>query len=546
MSEQLDNLTVIELRRLAREKGITLPAGINKQGIVDRLRGKLYPQSVAAQRAQTPAPDAGSAAPKRASIIADDDYEDQDIPVLSAKTVNRYQQNPVQVTDRTQQRQPAKSSDVLSTISSKAPAFSIEGVRAWHNPRAFQQTNYQPGVHTYQRTPAQSSAPRTDYRQQNHNAPQTAQRFGPAEENSAASQEETRTPRYSSDPRPYTPHQRDQEPQPLSLNRDGGILQKTTLPELLAQSDCQDLTGVLALRADGGGILTGSGADLNEHPVLINATQVRRFNLRAGDAVGGKVKPPKDGEMYRVMLYITTVNGSPVDDMKTRPAFLGQTVMPPTKRMSFSGRRIGSPALKLIDLTCPLGYGQRLLVEYPDSMDRLRLLSGITETLSANHGKLRVILLMVGEKPEDIAQLKSSEQVEIMTADICETAEGQAAAVSLAVERAMRLCEQRLDVLLVISSLPELMNAVLKPADALRALGAGRAFKEGGSLTTLALTPSAHDYPAFERVASAQWRVAPSEEAPFALDLAACRNQFADNLLTDAERELAEQAKSAN
>ena len=153
MSEQFETMTVVELREYAREHHIPLPAGINKQGIIERLKEVSRQESV--KESAEPAPEERAPAPaparqRTASIIADDsdyDYEDGDLayrqPRVPQQTI--YTQRPAATiqakpTDRSSAAPKPEKPDVLSTISSKAPAFNIDGVRAWHNPKSFQQS----------------------------------------------------------------------------------------------------------------------------------------------------------------------------------------------------------------------------------------------------------------------------------------------------------------------------------------------------------------------------------------------------------------------
>ena len=529
MSESFEKMSVIELRQKAKEMGVKLGAGINKQGIVEKLK-----EAVAAA-APAPADEAAETAPaesapqeqepvsrpiRSAAIITDDEEidEDDDVPVLTANpslrsSAPRVTPRPVPAANPA----PAPSSS-LNTISAKAPAFTMEGSRAWHNPRTYQTQNP-----SYQR-PANSNS------WQRPAAPMPQEQRGYARPDTRMQQRPQQQPTYVNR---FGPDQPQQEPEPYrgygipaqqdytgasanqGFNQGGyGYTQpgypvhreqqaNPGLSEILAAGDCFDGEGVLEVHPDGYGFLRTNHYLSGKQDVYISNAQIRRFSLRTGDYITGKVRPQRETDRYSAMLYITEINGALPDEMPERARFDELTPIYPKKRMTLSGKKENDPILRLIDLLCPIGFGQRAMLSCSSRVDRLALIKKLAAHVSKNHPKAHLMLLLLDERPEEVTEMADGMDCDIAYANFDETPENQVRAAELALERAMRLTEQKKDVVLLVDSLTRLASAcnTIMPSTARtlgnglaagalnkpkRFFGAARNTREGGSLTVVA------------------------------------------------------------
>ena len=523
MSESFEKMSVIELRQKAKEMGVKLGAGINKQGIVEKLKeaAKAAVASAEPQASAAPEPAPAEAAAPRpirsAAIITDDEEmeDEDDVPVLTPNPAMRaMDRGPSRSAPGMSANPPAASS--LSTISAKAPAFTMEGSRAWHNPRTYQAqpSGYQrPASGSWQR-PAQPGPQdqrgytRSDPRMQQRPQQQTyVNRFGPEQ------------PQQDTEPyRGYgTPMQQDYTGAPANpgYNQSGyGYAQPNYqthreqpanpgLSEILAAGDCFDGEGVLEVHPDGYGFLRTNHYLSGKQDVYISNAQIRRFSLRTGDYITGKVRPQRESDRYSAMLYITEINGALPDEMPNRPRFDELTPIYPKKRMTLSGKKENDPVLRLIDLLSPIGFGQRAMLCCSSRLDRLALIKKLAAHISKNHGKAHLMTLLLDQRPEDVTELADSVECDLAYANFDESPENQVRAAELALERAMRLTEQKEDVVLLVDSLTRLASAcnAVAPANARtlnnglaagalnkpkRFFGAARNTREGGSLTIIA------------------------------------------------------------
>ena len=532
MSEQFENLSVIELRQKAKEMGVKLGAGINKQGIIEKLK-----EAAGQNQADEPAPSyaeqtAMPAEPvhrpiRSAAIITDDEEaDDEDVPVLTPNSAMRSTPRPVSPVPV---GAAAPSGSSLSTISAKAPAFTMEGSRAWQNPRTFQgQNSYQrpqPSQNSWNSRPMQQNP--VDQRSYSRPAPQQhtdprmqqtrpvqqptyVNRFGPDQ-----GIQETEPQRPAANEYRYAPAQQDYSaPRENAPNAGGyGYSQPSyqqhrepspsnSIAEILAAGECGDGEGVLEVHPDGYGFLRTNHYLPGKQDVYISNAQIRRFGLRTGDYIAGKTRPQRESDRYSAMLYITEVNGATPEEMPTRARFDELTPIYPKKRITLSGKRESDLALQSIDLMCPIGFGQRAMILCPPKVDRIALLKKLAAAISKNHSKAQLMLLLVDERPEEVTDIKESVKGEVIYATFDETPENQVRVTEMAVERAMRMVEQKKDVIILADSLTRLARAcnVIAPQNA-RTLGGGlaagalnkpkkffgaaRNTREGGSLTII-------------------------------------------------------------
>ena len=500
--EAFEAMTVLELRQVARENGVKLSAGISKQGIVDRLCEALVKEEASAEEAPVTAP-----APVRrsVSIVADD----EDTPVLTPNVpFTRSAVAPAAPAPAAQRpaaaAQPAASHG--NVPGTNKPAFTLEGARAWHNPRGYQQqttSSYQRPAAAYgQQRPLQPAG----YGQQR--APQrpasTVSRFGPdavqpAEEREPVQEAPARyTAPYQSDVRPsYNAYQSD-----YRARRDGAP--SMALPDLLASGEVIDSAGVLEMQSEGHGYLRTGNYLPGHEDIYVSPAQIRRFHLRTGDKVSGKVRPRRENETHGMLLYVTEVNGIDSQDVKPPVAFDTLTAIYPTRQIVLSQKAQDNRMLRMIDLFCPIGFGQRSLILAPPRSGKTALLTAIAASIHAQYPETQLLSLLLNERPEDITVARDTLPGEVIYAGFDEPMENHTRIAELTMERAMRLAEQKKDVVLLVDNLTALGRAysecapqnvrilsgglaagsLAKPK---RLFGSARALREGGSLTIIAV-----------------------------------------------------------
>lgn len=541
MSEPFEKMTVQELRRVAKEMGVKLGAGISKQGIVEKLTA-----AAAAKEASPAVPDIRQEAPVRpvrsAAIITDDEPEEDedDIPILTPNPALQAVSRPTPRPAPSSPSQAGAAASSLSNISSKAPAFTMEGSRAWHNPRAFQAQ----GTPNYPRpqswgTPRPTPGGAADQRsysrlpqQRPDAAPQPArpaaypQRFGPeqpqaeerpvdyrpapnhgqadypapASRNDYAHRQDYAPPRESA---PFSPSASYSRPaQPAYYHKElSGV--NPAIPEMLATGECGDGAGVLELHPDGYGFLRTGNYLPGKNDVYVSNAQIRRFGLRSGDYIAGKTRPQRETDRYCALLYITEINGHPAEEMPTRLSFEDLTPIYPQRKMTLAGKEEKDPVLRLIDLLAPIGFGQRAMIVAAPKAGKTTLLKKLANAIGQNHPKAHLMVLLVDERPEEVTDIRESVKGEVVYSTFDEPSENHVRVSELALERALRLVEQKKDVVLLVDSLTRMARAynTVAPqtarvmtgglaAGALnkpkRFFGAARCTKEGGTLTIIA------------------------------------------------------------
>ena len=491
--EAFEAMTVLELRQVAKENGVKLSAGISKQGIVERLTEALVKE-------ETPAQEHSAPARRTVSIVADD----EDTPVLTPNVPFTRSAAPAQPAARP--AQPAASHG--NVPGTNKPAFTLEGARAWHNPRGYQQqgtSSFQrPGTSFSQQRPIQSAGygqQRTMQRPAN-----TVSRFGPDALQPAAEESE---PTQDSHARYSAPYQ--SEARPAAYNgyqsdyrarRDAAP--SMALPDLLASGEVIDSAGVLELQSEGHGYLRTGNYLPGHEDIYVSPAQIRRFHLRTGDKVSGKVRPRRENETHGMLLYVTEVNGIDSQDVKPPVAFDTLTAIYPTRQIVLSQKAADNRMLRMIDLICPIGFGQRSLILAPPRSGKTALLTAIAASIHAQYPKAQLLSLLLGERPEDITVARDTLPGEVIYAGFDEPMENHTRIAELTMERAMRMAEQKNDVVLLVDNLTALgraysecapQNVRILPgglaagslAKPKRLFGSARALREGGSLTIIAV-----------------------------------------------------------
>ena len=262
------------------------------------------------------------------------------------------------------------------------------------------------------------------------------------------------------------------------------------------------LGGILEIMDEGYGFLRQERLLPGPNDVYISNSQIRRFGLRNGDTVVGQARPPKEGEKYCSLLRVETVNGLDADQSKGRPHFGQLTPIFPDKMFDLESNPKNLSA-RLINLVAPIGRGQRGLIVSPPKAGKTLLLKNIANAISAKYPDVHLMVALIGERPEEVTDMKRSVKGEVVASTFDEPVENHTRVAELALERAKRLAEIGKDVVILLDGITRLTrsyNLAMPPSgrtlsggiDSValyppkRFFGAARNIEEGGSLTILA------------------------------------------------------------
>lgn len=262
--------------------------------------------------------------------------------------------------------------------------------------------------------------------------------------------------------------------------------------------------GVLEIQENNSfGFLRCSNYLTGENDIYVSPSQIRRFNLRTGDEVEGKVREAKDGEKFKALLFVEKVNGESPDKAIGRKNFENLTPIYPNERLHLetdNGRDLSS---RLMDFMCPIGKGQRGIIVAPPKAGKTTLLKRIAQNISKNYPDIKLIALLIDERPEEVTDMKRSIKGDVIYSTFDEEPQNHAKVSQMVLERAKRMVEQGKDVVILMDSITRLSRAYnltitptgrtlsggLDPGALLmpkKFFGAARNIEEGGSLTILA------------------------------------------------------------
>ena len=261
--------------------------------------------------------------------------------------------------------------------------------------------------------------------------------------------------------------------------------------------------GVLEILPDGFGFLRSPECNYLPGPddIYVSPSQIRRFNLRTGDLVGGQVRAPKEGERYFALIKIESVNDQSPEGARNKPLFENLTPVHPSRRLSL-GR--GDAILpKLLDTYVPIGFGQRVAIHAPPRAGRARMIRELATAARQAQPDAKLIVLLIDERPEEVTAVQRELDAEVLFSTFDEPAARHVQVADMALERAKRQVEEGKDVILFLDSISRLARAAhaSTPAGgklmggtvdtaalqcARRIFGAARALEEGGSLTMFA------------------------------------------------------------
>ncbi len=265
--------------------------------------------------------------------------------------------------------------------------------------------------------------------------------------------------------------------------------------------------GVLEILPDGFGFLRAAEASYLAGPddVYISPSQIRRFNLRTGDHLSGRIRFPKDGERYFALSIVDTINGEPLEASKNKVLFENLTPLFPRRRFTLE-RGNGSSediAGRILDLMAPQGKGQRALIVSPPKAGKTIMMQQIATAITTNHPDVHMIVLLIDERPEEVTEMQRTVRGEVVSSTFDEPAARHVQVAEMVIERAKRLVEHKKDVVILLDSITRLAraynnvvpssgkvltggvdaNALHRPK---RFFGAARNVEEGGSLTIIA------------------------------------------------------------
>ncbi len=265
--------------------------------------------------------------------------------------------------------------------------------------------------------------------------------------------------------------------------------------------------GVLEILPDGFGFLRGAEASYLAGPddTYISPSQIRRFNLRTGDHLAGRIRWPKDGERYFALSVVDTINGEPLEASKGKVLFENLTPLFPRKKFKLERGDGSSEDIsgRVLDLMAPQGKGQRALIVSPPKAGKTMMMQQIASAITYNHPDVHLIVLLIDERPEEVTEMQRTVRGEVISSTFDEPAARHVQVAEMVIERAKRLVEHKKDVVILLDSITRLAraynnvvpssgkvltggvdaNALHRPK---RFFGAARNVEEGGSLTIIA------------------------------------------------------------
>lgn len=261
--------------------------------------------------------------------------------------------------------------------------------------------------------------------------------------------------------------------------------------------------GVLEVLPDGYGFLRVEDYTPGSDDVYVSPSQIRRFNLRTGDLVLGQVRRPKDGERYYALLRVKAVNMRDPEEAIRRPHFDDLTPIYPNERLRLEVPHYKDVATRLIDVIAPLGKGQRGMIVAPPKAGKTTVLKKIANSITANHPEVELMVLLIDERPEEVTDMERSVDGEVISSTFDMPPDNHVRVADMVLERAKRLVEHGMDVVILLDSITRLArahNLVVPPSGRTlsggvdpaalhrpkRFFGAARNLEEGGSLTILA------------------------------------------------------------
>jgi transcription termination factor Rho len=265
--------------------------------------------------------------------------------------------------------------------------------------------------------------------------------------------------------------------------------------------------GVLEILQDGFGFLRSADSSYLAGPddIYVSPSQIRRFGLRTGDTVAGKIRPPQEGERYFALLKVDAINFDKPEAAKSKVLFENLTPLFPNEKLNLELGNGSTEDItpRIIDLMSPIGKGQRGLIVSPPKAGKTMMLQSIAHSIAVNHPEVYLIVLLIDERPEEVTEMSRSVKGEVVSSTFDEPASRHVQVAEMVIEKAKRLAEHKHDVVILLDSITRLgrayntvvpssgkvltggvdANALQRPK---RFFGAARNIEEGGSLTIIA------------------------------------------------------------
>lgn len=477
---QLKSMTIIQLRVLAKEKGVHSPTTLNKAQLVEKLAEKLNTEQPA-EIQYSPAQNAAN----QHAVPVHEDFNAQP-PVEQENRVPSYESEDNQINGSIPSQQQYSSYSM--------PQHSYQPREEIHqsNENESNQYTYVPGRQSYR-------ANYTNYKNYNNynNRPRT---YAPYNRPSNAQRQDNTY--YNKQENTYYNKQDN-----TYYNKEYGT-SNPAVPEMLNSGECGDCCGILDVHNDGYGFLRATQFKVddftNGRDVYVSIAQIRRFGLRTGDLVRGKTRPVKEGEKILALLYVTEINGLPPEEAQNRTPFEHLVPIYPDERLKLENQSNKHDlAIRLIDLVSPIGKGQRGIIVAPPKAGKTTLLKKLANAISTNYPDIELIVLLIDERPEEVTDMQRSIDGDVLYSTFDELPENHAKISEFALERAKRLVEHGKDVVILLDSITRLTrayNIAIPPTGRTlsggldpgalhkpkKFFGAARNIENGGSLTIIA------------------------------------------------------------
>ncbi len=581
-NHDLQTMTVVQLRKLAREQGIKLSAGIDKEGIVERLSAEMGDPGVS-------------------DFLGDDTREKlQSAPLSADVTMVAPASSPHPWEQRKEQEKQDIASSTYQPVFRQAwqarPSAQRQPVRqpSWQMQRSNgSPTRFGPQINFTQaasaatvsqvpednrpaaEAPKQESSPRLDgyrlgyqaapQRQGHHRQDSIRGEYRSAYRSEQGYARGSYSPTYPSNHSPveyyndalYKPVRDPAFAEPYDRSK--------PVPDLLHAGEPHPAGGVLEILPDGYGFLRADTLLPGKSDIYVSVAQIRRYNLRTGDYVEGMARPQRDSDKFAALLYVERLNDGEPEERMNRQTFDSLIPIYPNRRIVLeSEQNSDNMSIRLVDLIAPIGFGQRAMIIAPPESGRISMLKEIGKAIKLNDPQTHVSMLMVDAAPEEVTEIREALDVEVFASTFTETPESQTRVSETMLESAQRLVEDGRNVVILLDSLTKLTRAyqsvltqsgraltnTVTPAALVRPkrfFGMARNTREGGSLTIIATiaveTGSRADdiiFEEFKGTANMELRLcvpAPGDPIFPLIDLHLSGTKKEDTLLSEQEKE---------
>ena len=508
--QSLNQKTVVELRSLAKETGVKIPAGTNKGLLIQMLleadkgrqasapengaeaakpegrrgRGRRAASEDKAKKPATVASKASEAEEKKAEAGA---------PKTNEAKASAPEAEATKATETPEKTPEAEASQPVVTKAAPETEAKAEIPQAQPQPSETDQTG-NAGVRGRTMMPTRmnprqmSDGQPRQGRYQNWNMPRPVQgdpRFQRPQPvngggiarpmNPRFGRQDNRTPAQAWENRDFQRRapQQAAAAQPENAQTESQERQRTegyynpelktsnpAVPEMLASGECGDGAGILELQPDGYGFLRAENCLPGPNDVYISIAQIRRFNLRNGDHVVGKTRAQREGDRYSAMMYITEVNGESPEKASERPRFEDLVPIYPDHRLRLeppTGK--GDLSLRLIDMLAPIGKGQRGMIVSQPKAGKTTLLKKVANAITDQYPEIHLIVLLIDERPEEVTDMQRSIRGEVIYSTFDEEPDHHTRVSEMVLARAQRLVEMGKDVVVLMDSITRLARA---------------------------------------------------------------------------------------